>query len=914
MRCLQTPGLWGGSRLFLAWGLVVAAFLMRDACHASGAVRQVNGVTVITVVVPTLPNPNDTSAAARAELAVIQQFEKDFPAMFQKKYQARYQADPARYGNFKWDKVAVQLLPFSGLKVEGVESDLMAIAGGNPPDVLFVNFRKSDNYIRNGFLYPLDKVGDQYYEALSDTEKAERIHPRILPVIYRKGPSGEKHVWALPTGGFIGRVLAYRKDLFDEAGIPYPSNDWTWEDLYHAAKRLTDPTRGRSGLLLGADAGWEFTTFLWSAGAEVMEYDEAADKWKCVFGSREAAVALDFYTRLTMEPWKTVSGQTARGYAISDRKLGGPKWERGDIGMNLIYIDQNFFSGLNPDLVGLAPVPKGPGGLRAAELNSRMLGLFSQIKTDAVRDAAWEYIFYQDSEEAIEIRTRILVESGLGRFVNPKNLVRFGYADVARLAPKGWNEVFQVAYESGRPEPYGRNSNLAYRMLGQPVNEVAQLALQNALPEDSGERIALLERIVKNAQAKANELMIGEVSRENRTWRNYTALVFLSSVAIAFCFLFFKIFQVFGEGTGPSDRMKIPLRRSILVYLLLTPALLSILIWKYYPLVVGSMMGFQDYRLLGHSEWVGLKNFGDVLWDDLWWRSIWNSLRFSFLALTFGFLPPLVLAVLLQEVPRGKITYRLIFYLPAVLAGLVTILLWKQFYDPSPNGILNILITKVPAVVFFLLAAAILGMACLLARRFFFHGQKLASAVAVLIGGVVAMSVASIAWPVVAGAGIAGLFRMLPEPIQWLRDPRYAMISCIIPGIWAGMGPGCLVYLAALKSIPNDYYEAAEIDGAGFVDKIIAIVLPMMRPLIVITFVGAFIGSWVNSSDVILALTAGQADTEVAPLSIFYKAFVYLEFGPATAMAWMLALFLIGFTVYQLKMLSRVEFRGVAQK
>ena len=66
--------------------------------------------------------------------------------------------------------------------------------------------------------------------------------------------------------------------------------------------------------------------------------------------------------------------------------------------------------------------------------------------------------------------------------------------------------------------------------------------------------------------------------------------------------------------------------------------------------------------------------------------------------------------------------------------------------------------------------------------------------------------------------------------------------------VWAGMGPGCLIYLAALKGIPEDYYEAADIDGANFIDKILFVVFPMLRALIIINFVGAFIGSWYGAT------------------------------------------------------------------
>jgi multiple sugar transport system permease protein len=103
-------------------------------------------------------------------------------------------------------------------------------------------------------------------------------------------------------------------------------------------------------------------------------------------------------------------------------------------------------------------------------------------------------------------------------------------------------------------------------------------------------------------------------------------------------------------------------------------------------------------------------------------------------------------------------------------------------------------------------------------------------------------------------------------------------------------------------------------DGSTFIDKLIHVVFPMLKPLIIINFVGAFIGSWYAAAGNILVMTGGGAGTEVVDLHIWFKAFTFLKFGPATAMAWMLGFMLIGFTVYQLRMLSRIEFRATGAK
>jgi multiple sugar transport system permease protein len=250
---------------------------------------------------------------------------------------------------------------------------------------------------------------------------------------------------------------------------------------------------------------------------------------------------------------------------------------------------------------------------------------------------------------------------------------------------------------------------------------------------------------------------------------------------------------------------------------------------------------------MGGSRLVGLENFANVLFDPVFWETLGHSLWYAGLILLLGFTAPILLAVLLHEVPKGKVVFRVIFYLPAVVSGLIVIYLWKSFYDPSPAGMFN------------------------------------------------------------RGLGLVHL------PAQdWLGNPRWAMLSVILPLVWAGMGPGSLLYLAALKTIPEDLYEQAEIDGANTWLKFWNVTVPTLKPLIIISFIGAFIGAF-KASDFILAMTGGgpAGATTVLELQIFYDAFLYLRFGPATAMAWLMGFMLIGFTVYQMKRLSQMQFRSV---
>ena len=335
-------------------------------------------------------------------------------------------------------------------------------------------------------------------------------------------------------------------------------------------------------------------------------------------------------------------------------------------------------------------------------------------------------------------------------------------------------------------------------------------------------------------------------------------------------------------------------------------------------------MAFFDYRLLGGSTWVGVDNFGDLLFDRYWWSSVWNALRYSVLIVAFTFLPPILLAILLHEVPRGKLLFRTLYYLPAMMTGLVTVLLWKQFYEPSEFGVLNRFLLRIPAWAFVGAGLLVLILSVHLARRLRIHELRRPAWGIVLGGLLVCLALSDLAAPMLFPGGAvtwhalgqlpARLFETLPEPYRWLSDEKTAMMACVLPMVWAGLGPGCLIYLAALKGMPDDLYEAADIDGATFTDKILFVVFPYLKAILLINFVGVFIASWYNATAGILAMTGGAANTEVAGLHIWYKAFTYLKFGPATAMAWMLGFLLIGFTVHQLRILARVEFRTASDE
>ena len=111
-------------------------------------------------------------------------------------------------------------------------------------------------------------------------------------------------------------------------------------------------------------------------------------------------------------------GQTLTGTTLFAGSELAQKWTRGEIGMQLAYLDEQMLADINPQLVGIAPAPVGPHGTRGSEVNARMFGVFAQTSPQQ-QLAAMRYIWFRTGPVAERLTTDILVENGYGPFVNP---------------------------------------------------------------------------------------------------------------------------------------------------------------------------------------------------------------------------------------------------------------------------------------------------------------------------------------------------------------------------------------------------------------------------------------------------------------------------------------------------------------
>lgn len=132
---------------------------------------------------------------------------------------------------------------------------------------------------------------------------------------------------------------------------------------------------------------------------------------------------------------------------------------------------------------------------------------------------------------------------------------------------------------------------------------------------------------------------------------------------------------------------------------------------------------------------------------------------------------------------------------------------------------------------------------------------------------------------------------------SWLGDPRWALPSLVLMSLW-GVGAGAIIYLAGLQGIPTDLYEAADVDGASTWTKIRHITLPMMTPVLFFQLVTGFIAALQIFTQAFIMTSGGPNNATLFFLLYLYRnAFEYFRMGYASALAWVLFVYILVLTL-----------------
>jgi multiple sugar transport system permease protein len=296
-------------------------------------------------------------------------------------------------------------------------------------------------------------------------------------------------------------------------------------------------------------------------------------------------------------------------------------------------------------------------------------------------------------------------------------------------------------------------------------------------------------------------------------------------------------------GATGGRRAPLPGEHNRAAWFFIAPALLLIATFFLLPAVASLILSVTDFDIyaiadLENLRFVGLRNYAELLRNPVFWVAVKNTLYF---ALVGG---PLTVAA-------------------SLLAALLVNAKLLRF-----KGLFRTLYF-VPFVTT-LVAVAIVW-------RYLYHPRY-------------GLLNYALGW-----IGIA--------PIDWLGDPAWAMPAIILMAVWKNFGYNMLIFIAGLQSIPSELYEAAELDGAGPLTRFRHVTLPMLAPTFLFVGVVVMIGYFQLFAEPYVMTAGGPLrSTTSLVLFMYEEGFRWWRMGVAAAVAFLLFLIILGWTLIQLRL------------
>lgn len=269
----------------------------------------------------------------------------------------------------------------------------------------------------------------------------------------------------------------------------------------------------------------------------------------------------------------------------------------------------------------------------------------------------------------------------------------------------------------------------------------------------------------------------------------------------------------------------------------LLPALVVVLVVVLYPLCYEVWLSFRNVTLLNlkskNYPFVALDNYINIFKDRLFYSTLVRTIAWTAINLIFHVGFGMFLAILLNRKLPGKTVIRALLILPWAVPQYIAATAWKNMFNVE-YGAVNILLTNI------------------------------------------------------FGKGAA---------IPWLSDPKWSFVAAIITNIWLGIPFMMMIALGGLQSIPQELYEAADVDGATGWQKVKNITLPLLKPVMTPAIILGTVWTF-NMVNVIYIITSGAAseDAQILVTLVYKKAFEYYRYGYAAAFSVIIFLILLAFS------------------
>ncbi len=303
-------------------------------------------------------------------------------------------------------------------------------------------------------------------------------------------------------------------------------------------------------------------------------------------------------------------------------------------------------------------------------------------------------------------------------------------------------------------------------------------------------------------------------------------------------------------------------------YIFILPAFIIIGIFHIFPVFYAIYVSLNK-GAINRFTYVGLAQYATALSSGDFWNSLITTFVYALLTMPVTMALALFFAYLLyQPFVRARGIFRAIYFLPYVVSTVGSAIVWAWIFDPR-SGLANYILTRLglPALGWLIEPDGV--------------GLLIAQALHITI------------------------------PI-WLDGPSLALVGISIFSIWQFMGYDIVIFLAGLTTIPNEMYEAARIDGANGFQLFRHITIPLLAPTTFFVIVISVIGS-LQSFNHIFAMNEASSQSLGGPLGststltvyMFDQLYTYSNYGYASAIAIILSLIILAFTLFNFKVLGQ---------
>ncbi len=282
-------------------------------------------------------------------------------------------------------------------------------------------------------------------------------------------------------------------------------------------------------------------------------------------------------------------------------------------------------------------------------------------------------------------------------------------------------------------------------------------------------------------------------------------------------------------------------------YLFLLPSLAGFLLFVGMPVLASLWLSFVKWNLIRPPEFVGFANYVQLLTRDIVFGKVaWNTLFFMLTIVPLQLLLGMGIAVALNQSLRGSLLYRIIYFMPVVT----------------------------------IIVAGAIVFQFMLNRNF----------------GLISQAIWSL-----------GEWSGLPiQPPDFLGSTRWSKPSVVLLTLWKNTGFTMVIYLAALQGIPQELYDAADVDGASNWQRFRNVTLPLISPTTFFLFIIQMIGAFQLFTEAFVMTQGGPAQSTLTVVYYIYQnAFEFQRMGKASAIAWFLFIFIFIFTVLQTRLQNR---------